>query len=204
MKILIIDKQPLLRKGIIQVLSSVPGDRIYIEAKSIEEGLEKNNKAVADVIFIELNLGDGSGLDFIEENKNKQRQKYFILADSMNMFEFRRSKELDVDAYILKDSDGEDIKYAFNRVMKGEKYYPQELVEKALSYKEGGALRLLTEREMDVLIELSKGLTNSQIGDNLYIAEGTAKKHISNILNKLNMNNRMEVLVYANKLVAGQ
>jgi DNA-binding NarL/FixJ family response regulator len=73
-------------------------------------------------------------------------------------------------------------------------------VEKALSDKERDGICLLTNRELEVLAELSKGLTNSQIGNNLFISEGTAKKHVSSILSKLNMSNRMEVVVYAYRL----
>ena len=69
-----------------------------------------------------------------------------------------------------------------------------------MSDKERDGICLLTNRELEVLAELSKGLTNLQIGNNLFISEGTAKKHVSSILSKLNMSNRMEVVVYANRL----
>jgi len=202
LRILIVDEQPLVRKGIIQVLSSPQGGKEYIEAETIEEALKSQENNPASVIFTELHLPDGSGLNLISAVKSAEegKPKFVLLARNITIFEFRRAKELEVDAYILKDSNAEDIRYAYNLILRNEKYYPHKLVEKALGVREDESLRLLTDREMDVLMELSKGLTNSQIGNNLYISEGTTKKHISNILNKLNMTNRMEVLVYANKI----
>ncbi|GAB1475411.1 nitrate/nitrite response regulator protein NarP [Bacillota bacterium] len=202
MRILIVDKQPLVRKGIIQVLSSLAGEKEYYEAETVEEAWKTQEENHADIVFTELHLTDGSGLDLINSIKLTESTgaKFILLANYISIFEFRRAKELKVDAYILKDSDADDLRYAFKLILKNEKYYPHRLVEKALGDKEDEGLRLLTDREMDVFVELSKGLTNSQIGSNLYIAEGTTKKHISNILTKLNMTSRMEVLVYANKI----
>lgn len=202
MKVLIVNRQPLMRKGILQVLESQVEEKEYFEAGTIEDAVVKFERISFDIVIVDLDLQDGSGLDLIRRLKSvvKTTPKFILIASSISIFEFRWAKELEVDAYILKDNDVEDLKYAFSLVMKGEKYYPHKLVEKALKDREEDGLGRLTEREMDVFVELSKGLTNSQIGNNLYIAEGTAKKHISNILNKLNMTNRMEVLVYANKL----
>jgi two-component system nitrate/nitrite response regulator NarL len=109
-----------------------------------------------------------------------------------------------VNGYLLKDALVEDVLYAFNVVRRGEKFYPARIIERTFGEVEGKNLKLLTAREMDVFTELRKGLTNCQIGNNLYITEGTAKKHISSILNKLKLSNRMEAVVYANKLYRNQ
>lgn len=204
-RILIVDNQPLMRKGIMQVICSEQENQQIIEANTISEAFKVHEDNPVDMVFVELHLHDGSGFDFISGIKSSSDgkiPKFVLLASSISIFEFRRAKELDIDGYILKEMDSDDLKYAYNLILKGGKYYPSKLVDKALNVSDEIGMRLLTEREKDVLIELSKGLTNSQIGSNLYISEGTAKKHISNILTKLNMSNRMEVLVYANKLAS--
>jgi len=202
LKVLIVDDQPLIRKGIFQVLFSERDDQQCIEVMTIDEALEIHKEDPADIIFVGLHLHDRSGFDLIDgiRSMNEKVPKFILMASSINIFEFRRAKDLNVEGYILRETDEEDLKYAYNLILRGEKYYPPQLVEKALNGKEREGMCLLTEREMDVLAELSKGLTNSQIGNNLYISEGTAKKHISNILTKLNMSSRMEVLMYANKI----
>jgi two-component system nitrate/nitrite response regulator NarL len=126
------------------------------------------------------------------------------LASNISIFEFRHAKELGVNGYILKDALIEDVRYVFNVVRRGEKFYPARIIEKTFSEVEGKNLKLLTAREMEVFTELRKGLTNCQISNNLYITEGTTKKHISSILNKLKLSNRMEAVVYANKLYRNQ
>jgi two-component system nitrate/nitrite response regulator NarL len=202
LRILIVDDQPLIRKGIMHVLLSVRKDQQFIEAATVKEAVEHCKTNSIDVVFVEQHLKDGSGFDLISSIKAPKEgsPKTILLTSSISVFEFRRAKELDVEGYLLKEADAEDLKYAYNLILKGEKYYPAKLVEKALSDKDKDGMRLLTSRELEVLAELSKGLTNSQIGSNLYISEGTAKKHVSSILSKLNMSNRMEVLVYANRL----
>ncbi|MGI6751671.1 MAG: LuxR C-terminal-related transcriptional regulator [Anaerovoracaceae bacterium] len=204
MRLLVVDSHPLIRKGIVQVLGSDPTNNNYkiFEASTVAEAMSILKDEPVDLTFVGLHLKDGSGFDLISRIRDTKgkRIKCILLASSISVFEFRRAEQLYVDGYVLKETDEDDLRYAYNLILKGKKYYPPKLVDKALEIKNEEGMRLLTDREMDVLIELSKGLTNSQIGSNLYISEGTTKKHISNILTKLNMSNRMEVLVYANKL----
>lgn len=62
----------------------------------------------------------------------------------------------------------------------------------------------LTDREKEILVHLSKGMTNAQISNALFISEGTTKKHISNILSKLNLNNRVEAVLYTRKIFGSE
>lgn len=203
MRVLIVDKQPLMRKGIAYTLNSIENPPDIFEAKTLFEATNLHKNFSMDIVFIGLDPKEENGFELINNLilMDKKSPKFILMADSLNIFEFRKAKELEIEGYILKEAEVEDVKYAYNLILKGEKYYSSRLVDKALGLKADTGMGLLTDREMDVLIELSKGLTNSQIGSNLYISEGTAKKHISNILSKLNMSNRMEVLVYANRLI---
>ena len=199
MNILIVDQQPLIRRGIIEVLSANQESYFIQEAGNFAEAIKIFQTKMIDLVFIDLRLD--SGLELIERAKQfDQNTKYVLMATNISIFEFRRAKELKVDGFILKDALVEDILYAFNVIRRGEKFYPSRVIEKALNGLEEEGFRLLTERELDVFSELRKGLTNCQIGNNLYITEGTTKKHISSILNKLKLSNRMEAVVYANKL----
>ena len=207
MDILIVDHQPLIRRGIMEVLSTNNETFAVHEAGTLTEAMITMHTQNIDIAFIELHLGSDDGLELIDRAKTQikhSKVKYILLTTTISIFEFRRAKELGVDGYILKDALVEDILYAFNIVKRGEKYYPSKIIDKAFNRTEEEGLTLLTERELDVFTELRKGLTNGQIGHNLYITEGTTKKHISSILNKLKLSNRMEVVVYANKLYGNQ
>lgn len=207
MDILIVDHQPLIRRGIMEVLSAKNETFAIHEAGTFTEAMIILHTQDIDIAFIELHLGSDDGLELIDRSKSQIKQiktKFILLTTSISIFEFRRAKELGVDGYILKDALVEDVLYAFNVVKRGEKYYPSKIIDKAFNRIEEESLMLLTVRELDVFTELRKGLTNGQISHNLFITEGTTKKHISSILNKLKLTNRMEVVVYANKLYGNQ
>jgi two-component system nitrate/nitrite response regulator NarL len=206
MNILIVADQPLIRRGIIDILFFNKESYTIFEAGNSDEAMLILRAQLIEIAFIDLQLGEDDGLELIKRAKDldKKRTKFILLATMISIFEFRRAKELGVAGYILKDALIEDILYAFNVIRRGEKYYPARIVEKAFYGMEGGGLKLLTERELDVFSELSKGLTNFQIGNNLYITEGTIKKHISSILNKLKLSNRTEAVVFANKISSRQ
>jgi two-component system nitrate/nitrite response regulator NarL len=206
MNILVADYQPLVRRGLIEVLSNSKEAYSFFEAGTLEQALEIIKAEVIDVLFVELHLESYDGLELIKKAQQfgQRNIKYIILASSISIFELRHAMELGVNGYILKDALVEDVRYVFNVVRRGEKFYPARIIEKTFSEVEGKNLKLLTAREMEVFTELRKGLTNCQISNNLYITEGTTKKHISSILNKLKLSNRMEAVVYANKLYRNQ
>ena len=99
MRVLIVDNQPLVRKGILQVLFSERENQQFIEASGIAEAstIHKNNPV--DIIFVELDLSDGSGFDLINNIKamGENGPKFILMASSISIFEFRRAKELDVE-----------------------------------------------------------------------------------------------------------
>ncbi len=206
MNILIADHQPLIRRGIVEVLTANKEQYRIYEAGDLADALKIMKSQTVDVAFIDLHLGKDDGLELIDRVRQAglKGTKYILLASIISIFEFRRAKELGVDGYIMKDALVEDILYAFNVIRRGEKFYPSKIIERAFYGVEGEGLKLLTERELDVFSELRKGLTNCQISHNLFITEGTTKKHISSILNKLKLSNRMEAVVYANKLYENQ
>lgn len=206
MNILIADHQPLIRRGIMEVLSNTKESYCIFEAGTLAEAMRITQAQNIDIAFVDLHLGTDDGLEMVDKVRMscQSSMKFILMAATISIFEFRRAKELGVDGYILKDALVEDILYAFNVVRRGEKFYQSKIIEKAFTGVESDGLKLLTERELDVFSELRKGLTNGQISSNLFITEGTTKKHISSILNKLKLSNRMEVVVYANKLYGNQ
>ena len=200
--ILIADHQPLIRKGTIEVLSIYKENYVFFEAGTLSDAIKILQSKNIDIAVVGQQLGKDDGLELIYSIKkgNNNHTKFILLATAINIFEFRRAKELEVEGYIHKDAPVEDVLYAFNVVKRGEKFYPSKLVENAITGVERDGLMLLTERELDVFSELRKGLTNGEISNKLFIAEGTTKKHISSILNKLKLSNRVEAVIYANKL----
>jgi len=199
--ILIVDDHPLVRRGIIDILSMNKIGEDIKETDNIADAMKALKGNQINIIMVDLHLGLENGFDLIEKAKELYNKlKYVILTSSSSLLDFRRAKQLDIDGYILKDAFVEDILYALNVIKRGGKFYSPRFLENTLNGFEPIELQVLTEREKEVLTQLSMGLTNAQISDVLYISEGTTKKHISNILSKLNMSNRIEAVLYARKL----
>lgn len=201
MKLLIVDDHPLVRRGIIDCLSMNKSMEEIKEADTIQNALKILRSNPIDIVVVDLHLGIEDGFDLIEQaRKVKKEAKYVILTSSSRLVDFQRAKQLDIDAFILKDAFVEDFLYAINVVNRGDKYYSPRFMEDTLNGFVPRELDSLTDREREVLEQLIKGRSNAQISDTLFITEGTAKKHISNILTKLNLNSRIDAILYAKKI----
>ncbi|MDB8804728.1 response regulator transcription factor [Romboutsia sp. 1001216sp1] len=104
------------------------------------------------------------------------------------------------DAYITDIEDKEDFGYIINKIMSGGNFYDPFVVQKAMNKKEFNCNNDITIRENEVIDEIAKGLSNREIASRLGVTEYTVKKHITNILYKLNLRNRQDIIIYINNL----
>lgn len=201
MKLLIVDDHPLVRKGIISILSFEKNIEEIKEASSVAESIEMLIKHQPDIAILDLYLGEEDGLDIVRKAKIKKLQtKFIVLTTSSKSDDFKRAKDMDVDGYILKEAFTEDILYAIRVVYRGKRFYDPSILQYEFGHKDKTGIDELTQREVDVLRELGNGLCNSQIAKKLYISENTVKKHVSSILSKLSLHHRTEAALYANNL----
>jgi two-component system, NarL family, nitrate/nitrite response regulator NarL len=204
MKAVIIDSNYLLREGLKKVLSLEESVEIIGEGCSVEEALEIILSKRPDIVILDIKLGKECGLEIVRTVKKKDiPSKFIILTTSSEYRDFRKVEEVGIDGYILKDALQEEIIYAIKRVIAGRKYYDPNILtsvintEKKHTCKEDAAQNL-TKREREVLIKLGKGLTNNEIANSLSITEFTVKKHVSQILLKLEFTDRTQAALYAN------
>jgi DNA-binding NarL/FixJ family response regulator len=199
MRIVIVDDHPLVRKGLTSVLSLEPDIEIVGEASGVEEALKAIEDLRPDLSLIDLKLCNECGLDIIEKvNREKVKSKFAILTSSVNEEDFKHAEEVKVDGYILKEALIEEILYAIRVIARGRKYYDPGVLDILMKKNDEGIIEELTERERDVLIALGKGLNNKDIAKRLYITEYTVKKHVSQILSKLDLHDRTQAALYAN------
>lgn len=199
--ILILDDHPIARQGLAAIIQMHKPEERIKQAGTISEAVQIASEPDLTMVFIDINLGKENGFDFLSWIKEKDETvKTFFITSSSRESDFLLAKEMGVDAYVLKDAFIDEIVYGLKVVERGSKFYSSTLIEgmNRLSDDES-RLKDLTDREIDVLVLLSQGYSNAKISQQLFISEGTTKKHISSILGKLGLDNRVEAVLYASK-----
>jgi len=199
MNIVIVDDHPLVRQGLTAVLSAEENMNLIGEAANADEALEIITRTKPDIALVDLRLMDVSGLDIVKVCMEKVPAcKYIILTSSVDQEDFRRARELGVDGYVLKEAFPEELIAAIRLVNRGRKYYDPSMVDLVMNKDEDDSLiEQLTPRELEVLRALGEGLNNKDIAKKLFITEYTVKKHVSQILAKLDLTGRTQAALYA-------
>lgn len=199
--ILILDDHPLARQGLSSIIQMYKRDEEILQAGTVRESISLMEKNQVGLAFIDINLGKENGLSLLTWIREKKYDcKIFIITSSSRQSDFTLAQEMAVDAYVLKEAFIDEITYGLQTVERGAKFYSAALVDRMGKYSEDEkALSTLTERELDVFLLLGQGYDNDKISKDLYISLGTVKKHISSILAKLQLNNRVEAVLFASK-----
>jgi len=175
-------------------------------ASSIQNAMEILKAHIVHTAFVDIYLGAENGLDLLAWVKKKKiKTNIFIITSSSRQSDFAKARALGADAYVLKDAFLDEIICGLKVVEKGGRFYSTALIDKmSSSQKQDSRIAGLTKREKEVFSLLGSGKSNSQISKELFISEGTTKKHISNILSKLNLTNRVEAALLAAKSTSEQ
>lgn len=199
MRIVLVDDHPLVRKGLISVLSLEQDLEVIGEASNTKEALEIINRQQPDVALVDLRLGNEYGIDLIEKsNKDSTDCKFIVLTSSADEYDFRRAEEVGAQGYVLKEALPEELLYAVRLVSRGRKYYDPGIMDEMMKASSNNVMiEELTPREQDVLVALGEGLCNRDIAKRLFITEYTVKKHVSQILGKLELTDRTQAALYA-------
>ena len=195
MKGIIISESLVIRKGVSEIL--MKEDVI----ESLDEGYICNDIKLGkhDLVIFDLNKNTKHYIDCIKKVKDNSDAKVMILDFYEDEMLFSKCMKLGVDSYILANIESEGIAYATKLLAKGKKYFDSDLVENYIKKDGLEEIKDLTRREKEILICISKGRTNSEISQELFITEHTVKKHISNIFYKLNLRDRTHAALYVHK-----
>ena len=194
MRIMIVDDHPLVRKGLISVLSLDNNIEIIGEASNNKDAIQFIADKKPDIALVDLRLGNENGLDIIDYFYKKNIEcKFMVLTSSANEWDFKKAQELGAQGYILKEALPEELIYAIQLVARGRKYYDPGILDEIMNES---LLDELSEREQEVLMALGEGLSNKEIAEKLYISIFTVKKHVSQVLEKLNLADRTQAALY--------
>lgn len=195
--ILIIDDHPLMRRGIKQLLELDPEFDVIGESSNGTEGVAFAEQHSPDMIILDLNMKGMSGLDVLKALRAENiDSRIVILTVSDSRSDIFALVEAGADGYLLKDTEPDLLLAQLKRIAEGEVILSDaakaRLVEQ---HSDRDPLKSLTERELDVLKLIAKGMSNKQIALLLYISEETVKVHIRNLLRKLNVHSRVAATV---------
>ncbi|MBT2582616.1 response regulator transcription factor [Planococcus sp. ISL-109] len=202
-KVLVVDDHVLIRKGLVLLLESYPDISIIGEAGEGEEAVRLALKEEPDVILMDISMPNG--IDGIVATQEILRHSKNIKVILLSMHDeegyIQEAIEIDADGYVLKNSQGGELYHAIKQVHKGEKYYkvglPPEQIDRLFENKGNKQASILTLREQEVLRLVVYGYTNKQISEKLSISPKTVENHKSNIMAKLELKQKSELIQYA-------
>jgi DNA-binding NarL/FixJ family response regulator len=205
MKILLVDDHTLFRNGLKMLLDTLPGYEVFGEASNGKEFLELITKKVYDIIFLDIEMPLLNGIDAAKRALEINHELRIIALSMYGEEEyFDQMVDAGVKGFLLKNSNLQEVKTAIDIVIAGGTYFSQELMQNLLrSYKVNKEPKDfecdLSEREIEILLLISEGLSNQEIGDRLFISKRTVEKHRANIMEKTNCRNTAALVMYAIK-----
>lgn len=201
--ILIIDDHPLFRKGMIQLIESVHEFNIVGEASGGEEGIECALALEPDMILLDLNMKDMSGIEVLKAIKAADLDSRVIMitvSDSAD--DLVAALRAGADGYLLKDMEPEDLLNSIRSAGTGRMALSDRLTWllasslKDESRPKSTAEAGLTDQEGKILELIATGKSNKLIANELGITEGTVKVHVKHLLKKLSLKSRVEAAVW--------
>ena len=196
-RVLLVDDHPLMRRGINQLLSFEDEFNVVAEASNGAEAVAQNHEHKPDLILLDLNMKGMSGLDTLNALRADDCDATIvILTVSDSPADIEAIVQAGADGYLLKDTEPDELIELLKSSLQGNKSYSKE-VAKYLADRENSTTVFdeLTDREMQILKEVAKGLRNKQIADTLFISESTVKVHMKSLLKKLQVPSRIAATV---------
>ncbi len=209
-RLLLADDHTLVRQGIRRILEMETDLHVVGEASNGEETIKMARDLRPDVILMDVNMPVMNGV-VATRLIRQELPEIAVIALTIHEDEEYLFELVKVGAagYLLKDVEPASLVEAIHRVAEGQSYLHPAVAAKLmggynrlLQQKETAATtaRLLSEREIEVLVYIAKGLHNDAIAEKLFISEKTVKNHITNILRKLDVEDRTQAVIKAVKL----
>lgn len=211
-KVLIVDDHPLVREGLIKILSTDERIEVAGSAENGEQAVELALKIKPDIILMDINLPVLNGIEATRIIKSRIPETGIIALTIHDQEEYLFELiKAGISGYLLKDASPDLLVKTVLGVSKGESFIPPSLTAKMLAEFNRLASTSnrhanpqgLTRREVDVLRLLALGYSNRVIAEKLFISEKTVKNHLTSIFQKLGVEDRTQAAIHAvkNKIV---
>jgi DNA-binding NarL/FixJ family response regulator len=209
-RVLVVDDHALFRRGLEMVLTEEPDIELVGEASDGAEAVEKAGEALPDVVLMDIRMPKSSGIEACRAMKEVSPSAKIVMLtisdEEGDLFEAIRAG---ASGYLLKDIPYDEVADVVRAVHGGQSLINPSMAAKLLTEFAALAKRdeeertqrvpapKLTDREMEVLRLVARGMNNRDIAKELFISENTVKNHVRNILEKLQIHSRMEAVMIA-------
>lgn len=201
-RVVVVDDHKIVREGIIAYLQTLDNIEIVGEASSGYEGIEVVERENPDIVLMDLIMENGTGIEATKTITEKfPNCKVVILTSFYDDEQIFPALEAGAFSYILKTSSAAEISQVIQKAASGENVVAPKVAHKMMQGYQGKKKPHveLTEREFEVLLCIGNGLTNTEISEKLYIGIKTVKTHVSNILAKLDVQDRTQAAIYVHR-----
>lgn len=205
--VVLVDDHAIVRLGLRTLINDQPDIEVVGEASTAGEALHVIAQYQPQVVLMDIRLPGTGGMEATREiSKRYPKVKVVMLTSYVD-------EELVVSAiragavgYLLKEVGNEEVLHGIRLAAEGKSVMDADTTRRLFtrlriseSQEQEDAFRLLSERELEVLYEVSQGKTNAEIADTLHLSEKTARNYVSSLLEKLDLTNRIELATYAVK-----
>ncbi len=203
-RVVFVDDHEMVRIGVSAYLSAQPDIEVVGEAADGKKGVELALELRPDIILMDLVMKEMDGIEATRKIIEKWPEaKVIIVTSFLDDEKVYPALEAGATSYMLKTSKADEIANAVRATYHGQSVLEPEVTGKMMVKMRQKQQHLpheeLTRREMEILMLMAEGKTNQDIADELYIALKTVKTHVSNILSKLNVQDRTQAVIYAFK-----
>lgn len=209
-RVLIADDQDLIRGGLRANIDADPGLEVVAEASDGAEAVRLARSERADVVLMDVQMPGIDGLEALEALAIARPEARVIVLTMYDLDDYVfRALQAGASGFLLKTTLPEELTVAVRDVHEGRRIFAPSVIDRLVrafvSRPAGGPaampdqLRLLTERERDVFGALARGLSNAEIGAELYLSDTTVKTYVTRILGKLGLRDRVQAVVLAHQ-----
>jgi len=202
-RVLVVEDHDIVRKGLVAVLAGEADLRCCGEVASADEALRAVDALAPDVVLLDLQLGGASGRDVLRALAGRpDRPRILVLSMADEQVYARALLREGADGYLMKSAPTTEIPLAVRRVAAGGNYLSAQIVQHSLEQASrgrahAGVLEGLTDRELEILDRLARGLTLRASARELAISEKTVDSHLRNIREKLGLSSSRHVREFA-------
>ena len=209
-RVLLVDDQALVRSGFRMLIDSEEDMEVIGEASNGLEALKILSSTMADVVLMDIRMPQMDGVEATQRLISAGHPARVLVLTTFDLDEYVfTALKAGASGFLLKDARPGDLVNAIRTVAEGEAVVAPSATRRLLDHvvptlpnspqHKDERLDVLTDREREVLVEIARGATNSEIAQNLYMAEGTVKTHIGRLLSELECRDRVSLVLLAHE-----